>query len=191
MGFILAVLGLLAVPGPTNTLMAASGVQRGVRQSLHLLAGELGGYAIAITVWIEIVGAVAAREPMVAVIAKLVAVAFLYWSAWKLWRNAGRADLGQWGITLGRVFVTTLLNPKGLVFAFAIFPSAGFVERLPYGVVFAALVIGTAIGWMSLGKLAQRGAAGSLTSARVEQITAVALAVFGTVLAVQTLQSLG
>lgn len=185
--FILAVLGLLATPGPTNTLMAASGAQRGVRKSLHLLAGELGGYAIAITVWIEIVGAVAAKEPMVGTVAKLVAVAFLYWSAIKLWRDAGNADLGQRGITLGRVFVTTLLNPKALVFSFAIFPSIGFVERLPYDVVFGVLVVMTALGWMMLGALAQRGSAGLLTSARVERITAGALVVFATVLLVQTL----
>lgn len=188
--FVLAVLGLLATPGPTNTLMAASGAQRGVRRSLHLLLGELGGYAIATTVWIEIVGVVAAKEPMVAVVAKLVAVAFLLWSAWKLWSNAGNADLGQRGITLGRVFVTTLLNPKALVFAFAIFPAVGFVERLPYDAVFALLVVMTAVGWMVLGTLAQRGTAGLLTSARVEQITAVALVVFAMVLMVQTLQSL-
>ncbi len=185
--FVLAVLGLLATPGPTNTLMAASGAQRGVRKSLHLLVGELGGYAIAITVWIEIVGVVAAKEPMVAVVAKLVAAAFLLWSAWKLWRNAGQADLGQRGITLSRVFVTTLLNPKALVFAFAIFPAVGFAERLLYDGVFAGLVVATAVGWMMLGTLAQRGAAGVLTSARVEQITALALAAFATVLAVQTL----
>ncbi|KFL31977.1 hypothetical protein JP75_06165 [Devosia riboflavina] len=187
--FILAVLGLLATPGPTNTLMAASGAQRGVRGSLHLLAGELGGYAIAITVWIEIVGAVATKEPMVAVVAKLVAVAFLYWSAIKLWRNAGQTDLGQRGITLSRVFVTTLLNPKALVFAFAIFPAVGFVERLAYDAVFAVLVVMTAVGWMVLGALAQRGSAGLLTSARVEQITAVALVAFATVLAVSVLQT--
>lgn len=185
--FVVAVLGLLATPGPTNTLMAASGAQRGVRRSLHLVAGELGGYAIAITVWIEIVGAAAAREPMVGVVAKLVAVAFLYWSAWQLWRNAGNADLGQKGITLGRVFVTTLLNPKALVFAFAIFPTLSFVERVPYDGVFGLLVVGTAVGWMMLGSVAQRGSAGWLTSARVEQITAVVLVFFATALAVQTL----
>jgi len=189
--FTLAVLGLLATPGPTNTLMAASGAQRGVRRSLPLLVGELGGYAIAITVWIEIVGVVAAKEPMVGTIAKLIAVAFLYWSAWKLWRNAGNADLGQRGITLGRVFVTTLLNPKALVFAFAIFPAVGFVERLPFDGVFAVLVVATAVGWMLLGAVAQRGSAGMLTSARVERITAVALVVFATVLAVGTLQTFG
>lgn len=186
--FVLAVLALLATPGPTNTLMAAAGAQRGVGQSLPLLAGELGGYLIAITVWIELVGAAAAAQPLVPVIAKFVAAAFLLWSAWKLWANAGHADLAQRGITLGRVFATTLINPKGLVFAFAIFPHVGFVARLPYLGVFAALVIATAVGWMTLGTVAAHSSAGLLTSSRVERITAVALAVFATLLAVQTSQ---
>lgn len=188
--FVLAVLALLATPGPTNTLMAASGAQRGLAKSLPLLAGELGGYFIAITLWIELVGAASASQPLVPVIAKFVAAAFLLWSAWKLWRNAGHADLAQRGITLGRVFATTLINPKGLVFAFAIFPQVGFVARLPYLVVFAALVVATAIGWMALGTVAAKSSAGFLTSARVERITAVALAIFATLLAIQTVQSL-
>jgi threonine/homoserine/homoserine lactone efflux protein len=188
--FILAVLALLATPGPTNTLMAAAGAQRGVLRSLPLLAGELGGYAIAITVWIELVGVAAAAQPLVPVIAKLVAVAFLIWSAWKLWANAGHADLNQRGITLGRVFATTLINPKALVFAFAIFPHVGFVARLPYDGIFALLVVATAVGWMTLGTVAARSSAGLLTSSRVERITAVALAVFATLLAVQTVQGM-
>ena len=101
----------------------------------------MGGYFIAITVWIELVGAAAASQPLVPVVAKFVAAAFLLWSAWKLWANAGRADLAQRGITLGRVFVTTLVNPKALVFAFAIFPHVGFVARLPYLGIFAGLVV--------------------------------------------------
>lgn len=185
--FVLAVLGLLATPGPTNTLMAASGAQRGVMRSLPLLVGELGGYAIAITVWIELVGAVAASQPFVPILAKLVAVAFLLWSAFKLWRSAGGADLGQRGITLGRVFLTTLLNPKALVFAFAIFPPLDFLARLPHGAVFVLLVLATATGWMALGAVAQKTTAGLLTSARVDRITAVALAAFAALLLVQTL----
>lgn len=188
--FILAVLALLATPGPTNTLMAAAGAQRGVARSLPLLAGELGGYFIAISVWIELVGAAAADQPMVPVVAKFVAAAFLLWSAWKLWNNAGRADLAQRGITLGRVFVTTLVNPKALVFAFAIFPPVGFVARLSYLGIFAGLVVATAVGWMTLGTLASRSSGGFLTSSRVERITAVALAVFATLLAAQTMQGL-
>jgi threonine/homoserine/homoserine lactone efflux protein len=188
--FILGVLALLATPGPTNTLMAAAGAQRGLVRSLPLLAGELGGYAIAITIWIELVGAAAAAQPLVPVIAKFIAAAFLLWSAWKLWANAGHADLAQRGITLGRVFATTLLNPKALVFAFAIFPHVSFVARLPYLAVFGALVVATAIGWMTLGMAAARSSAGLLTSSRVERITAVALAVFATLLAVQTVQGM-
>jgi len=188
--FMLAVLALLATPGPTNTLMAAAGAQRGVAGSLPLLAGELGGYAIAITLWIELVGVAAASQPLVPVLAKVAASAFLLWSAAKLWRNAGQADLAQRGITLGRVFATTLINPKALVFAFAIFPQVGFVARLPYLGLLFILVTVTAVGWMALGTLAARSSAGLLTSSRVERITAVALSVFAALLAVQTVQGM-
>lgn len=188
--FILAVMALLATPGPTNTLMAASGAQRGLLPSLPLLAGELGGYFIAITLWIELVGAASASQPLVPVVAKFIAAAFLVWSAWKLWKNAGHADLNQRGITLGRVFATTLINPKALVFAFAIFPHVGFVARLPYLGVFGLLIVATAVGWMALGTLAARSSAGLLTSSRIERITAIALAVFAVLLVVQTIESL-
>jgi threonine/homoserine/homoserine lactone efflux protein len=188
--FILAVLGLLATPGPTNTLMAASGAQQGFRRSLPLLFGELCGYFIAITVWIEVVGAIAIQQPWVAVLAKLVAVAFLLWSAWKLWKGAGRPQMDTAGITLNRVFLTTLLNPKGLIFAFAVFPPTSFAGRLPYLGVFAALVVATAIGWIALGAMAARGSAGLLTGPRVERATALALLLFAVALAVQTIGAL-
>ena len=188
--FVLAVLALLAVPGPTNTLMAAAGASWGVMRSLPLLAGELGGYAVAITVWTEIVGAAATTQPLVPVIAKFIAAAFLVWSAWKLWSNAGRGDLPQRGITLSRVFATTLINPKGLVFAFAIFPQVGFAARLPYLGVFAVLVVATAIGWMTLGTVLAKSSRGWLTSSRVERVTALALAAFATLLALQTAQGM-
>jgi threonine/homoserine/homoserine lactone efflux protein len=188
--FVLTVLALLATPGPTNTLMAASGAQRGIVSSLPLLAGELAGYLIAMTVWSELVGAAGASQPLVPVVAKLVAAAFLLWSAWKLWRNAGHSDLRQRGITLSRVFLTTLSNPKALVFAFAIFPGVGFPARLPYFGIFTILVLATAIAWMALGTIAARSSAGLLTSSRIERITAVALAVFATLLVVQTMQAM-
>jgi threonine/homoserine/homoserine lactone efflux protein len=188
--FIVGVLALLATPGPTNTLMAAAGAQRGVARSLPLLASEVLGYFIAITAWTELVGAASASQPWVPVGAKLLASAFLIWSAWKLWQNAGHADFRQSGITPGRVLGTTLVNPKALIFAFAIFPPVGFVTRLPYLGLFTGLVIVTAVGWMTLGMLAARRSAGLLTSSRVERITAVALAAFAMLLMVQTIESM-
>ncbi len=185
--FALAVLALLATPGPTNTLMAASGAQRGVQASLVLLLGELGGYAISITLWTEIVGAVAASQPLVPLIAKIVAAAFLLWSAWKLWANAGLTDLPRRGISLGRVFVTTLINPKALVFAFAIFPAMPIMQRLPYLGLFGGLVVLTAVCWMLVGAMAVRNSAGLLTAPRIDRIVALALAIFAALLLVQTL----
>lgn len=188
--FALAVFALLTTPGPTNTLMAAAGARHGVPGAIKLLAGELGGYFIAITLWTELVGAASAGQPLVPVAAKLLAAAFLLWSAWRLWMNAGHADIEGSGISLGRVFVTTLTNPKALVFAFAIFPPVGFTGRFAYLGVFAVLVVVTAIGWMTLGMFAARSSRGLLTSARIERITAIALAMFAAVLAVQTVEGL-
>ncbi len=188
--FIFAVLGLLAVPGPTNTLMAAAGAARGVRRSLPLLAGELGGYAIALTVWTELVGAAATREPMIGAAAKLLAALFLLWSAYRLWIKAGTNPVGTGGITLQRVFLTTLINPKGLVFAVAIFPPVAFIDRLPYLGVFAVLVVLTAIGWQTLGAGAALYSRGLFTAARVERVCAVVLAAFAILLIVQTAQGL-
>ena len=187
--FVLAVLGLLAVPGPTNTLMAGAGAAAGVRRSLPLLAGELGGYVIAITLWSELVGAAASSQPMIGVVAKLLAAAFLIWSGWKLWNRAGTHPVGG-SITLQRVFATTLINPKGLVFAFAIFPQVGFTARLPYLGIFAVLVVVTAIGWQTLGAVAALSSRGLFTAARVERVCAIVLVVFAIILIVQTVQGL-
>ena len=44
--FLVEVLGVLALPGPTNSLLFVSGVSRGFRASLHLILAELHNYYI-------------------------------------------------------------------------------------------------------------------------------------------------
>jgi len=64
--FIGLVITILLTPGPTNTLLASSGVQVGVRKSLLLIPAESVGYLIAITAWGMLIGKVSDTFPLIA-----------------------------------------------------------------------------------------------------------------------------
>lgn len=179
LAFALAVLALLAVPGPTNTLLAASGAAAGYRRSLRLLPAELGGYWIAIGVLLLVVGPLAAAHPFVPILSKLVASLYLVYSAILLWRSAGRGMMeGAGPITFARVFTTTLLNPKALIFAFAIFPRGDIATIVPFAGLFSLLVVCVAQGWIALGKAIAHHAAGFATPDRIARIAALVLGAF-------------
>ena len=48
--------------------------------------------------------------------------AYLLYAAWGLWCLTEETLLGHGAVGWGQVFVTTLLNPKALIFAFTIIP---------------------------------------------------------------------
>jgi threonine/homoserine/homoserine lactone efflux protein len=183
--FVLAALALLATPGPTNTLMAAAGAQRGPVAALPLVSAELVGYGLAILIWSEVVGAMAGQQAWVPAAARLVAGLFLLWSALKLWRTKSDAEAPQ-AIGWQRVFMTTVLNPKALVFGLVIVPALPLPERAPYFLILAGLILATASGWILLGSGAARIAGGRLTGTIVNRIAASALAVFAALLLVDT-----
>ena len=49
--FVSLVITILLTPGPTNTLLASSGIETGVKKSLKLIPAEVVGYFIAISAW--------------------------------------------------------------------------------------------------------------------------------------------
>jgi threonine/homoserine/homoserine lactone efflux protein len=179
LAFILAVLALLSVPGPTNTLLAASGATAGFRRSLRIIPAEIGGYAVAISVLLILFAPIAASHPELPVLSRLLASLYLAWTALSLWRHAGRPiGSGAGQITFRRVFTTTLLNPKALVFAFVIFPPPQSPALPLLAAIFAVLVVSVANGWIALGAALARSAGGIATPARIGRVAAVALTVF-------------
>ena len=174
--FALSVLALLIVPGPTNTLLAGAGATRGVRRSLPLLIGELSGYTIAIAVIRQTLGAVASDTSGAQLVVKCAVAAYLLYLAVRLWRTP---LAGGTTFSLPRVFVTTLLNPKALIFALFIFPSSP-TPVAPYFIAFCGMVLAVGASWVVGGSLIA-GFTNSRVGAIVPRVCACAMAVFAIV----------
>jgi len=175
--FALAVATLLITPGPTNTLLAAAGATAGFRRSLPLLLGELAGYNITIFTIGNLLGA-HASESGTRTVLSLVAAAYLSFLAIRMWRV--RLEKHTTTVRLRHVFVTTLLNPKALIFALLIVPVHSPNAAL-YFAAFSAIVAVVGGTWIGFGTFVGN-IAGSRYLTFVPKVTSVALAIFATVL---------
>lgn len=183
--FILAALTLLATPGPTNTLLAMSGAAAGLRPSLRLLGAELGGYMISILTLSLVLGPLVRGNMMVGVTLKGLCALYLIYLAVKLWREGSSALITSSPVPFRRVFTTTLLNPKAVIFAFLILPHLAdrrLVEALPYLAGLCGLIVLVGGSWIGLGALLRAGANGAVSAGLVRRIGASALVVFAMVL---------
>lgn len=144
----LAIFVLLVTPGPTNTLLMLGGSERGFLPALRLIPAELLGY-LATVIPLALAGshvldALPALRPAVA----LVAAVWVAWLALRLWRLPAAGDDAP-AVTPRTVLVTTLLNPKALLFGLVLLPSpTHLVLNLS---VFATQIVLVAAGWAGLG----------------------------------------
>jgi threonine/homoserine/homoserine lactone efflux protein len=179
--FALGAIALLATPGPTNSLLAASGALAGVRRSLRLLPCELGGYLLAIGLFHEVLMPWLSAWAVTAL--KLIAIGLLIGIAIRLWRASGRAGAQQ--ATDGRtVFVATVLNPKALIFATLLFPADAFLRP---ALLFAPLCLGAGLSWIVIG--ARLGRLPLLDRTAIYRSTALAQTAFATIAAVALFRS--
>lgn len=175
---------LLAVPGPTNTLLAASGAAVGFRKSLRLVIGEISGYILAIIVLMQFLAPFVAGAPAGAIVVKAFASFVLALLAVRLWRHADKEIAAASGpISVGQVFVTTMFNPKALIFAFVIFPRSNPQETVRFFALFVVLVIAIGCAWIVLGRVIRSSAGRRATHSLVARCAAVALTVFAAVIA--------
>lgn len=190
--FALACMAILFVPGPTNTLLATSGAACGVRRSLHLPAAELIGYTIAICTLALLVAPIVHASPVVSKALRLACAGYLIWSAIHLWREGANALTSSEPVGFWRVLTVTLLNPKGLLFAFVIIPHLS--ERdvpaaLPYLAAHAAITLAASISWIGFGALIGAGARARFDAGLIRRVGASALGVFGLLLSSSVLQT--
>lgn len=174
--FFLAVATILATPGPTNTLMATSGATAGIVRSLPLLMAEIAGYLIAILMIRAVLAPLVHAYPAIGIALRMAVALYLVWLAVKLWRRPLALDAEASAVTIANVFVTTLLNPKALIFALTVFPQENAPHLLVYFAAFAATVIAAGGGWIVLGHLL-KGAAGS-RAGLIPRVASVALVGF-------------
>lgn len=113
---------MLAIPGPTKSLLFVSGVSRGFQASLKLIVAEVGAYLISLSVLISALKPVISAYPAMPQLLRVACSIALVYVAVKLWQSGGPAAPTGHPITVRRVFLTTLMNPKNLIFAFGMFP---------------------------------------------------------------------
>lgn len=141
--FISAVLALLLAPGPTNTLTGLAGAQGGLARVLRLIPAELGGYLTTILP-LALAGAeLFGHWPAAAAALKLAAAVWVLFLAVRLW--GVRSGEGQMALVdARRIYVTTMLNPKALIFGLVLLPAPQAAEFPARLAIFILLVAGAA-----------------------------------------------
>ncbi|MDH0564969.1 LysE family translocator [Acinetobacter courvalinii] len=192
--FIGLVITILLTPGPTNTLLASSGIQVGLRKSLLLIPAEAVGYIIAITAWGMLIGKVSATLPLLPTFLKLLSAAYIIFLAIKLWRTANQeVVLNQPTIRPKELLCATLLNPKALLFASAIFPAAAWKSQdiyMAHMATFVALILPIALCWICVGAMLASKKVNWLSQAKLQRTACVVLVSFAIPISYSALNNL-
>ncbi|WP_180055528.1 LysE family translocator [Acinetobacter sp. YH12142] len=180
--FIGLVISILLTPGPTNTLLASSGIQVGLRKSFRLIPAEAFGYLISISLWGFLIGKISVHLPLLPTILKLFSASYILFLAMRLWRTATVAEnFNQKGIRARELFVATLLNPKALLFASAIFPALAWQNAQYYVahmLIFLLLIVPIAFFWTFLGSVLASNKISWLNQANLQRTASLVLVSF-------------
>ena len=81
--FIAFTVAAAATPGPSNTLLATTGAQRGLLRGLPALVGASAGMATLMAVATLGLGTVILESPLLVTVVRVCGAAFLCWLAWR------------------------------------------------------------------------------------------------------------
>ncbi len=176
--FVFAILALLLTPGPTNTLLTVGAASRGLRASLPLLAGELSGYLAVVVPLATVAAPLLDGRPALAIALRFAAACWVLFLAVRLWRvsSVEKTEDPSPPVTVGQVFVTTVLNPKAPIIGLVIMPHGALTQIAPSVGLFSLLVLGAGASFLVLGSLV--GRAPVLSPRLVYRVAAFFLVVF-------------
>lgn len=183
----IGIIVVLITPGPTNTLLAAAGLRQGLRRSVPLIAAELAGYVVSISVWGHFLVQAGHALPWLPSLLRVAAGVYIAYLAVDMWRAAvALPDSTQRASGMRTLFVATLLNPKGLLFAGTIFPAVAFAYVPAYAVamlMFACLLVPIALAWITFGAALGSGKLSWLNPVKMQRGASIVLGVFSLSLA--------
>jgi threonine/homoserine/homoserine lactone efflux protein len=177
--FCIAVLTILATPGPTNTLLAISGASAGLRRSWILVAAELAGYVTAILIVGLVVGPFLSR-PGPFVVIRVAITLYLAYLSIRLWRLPPPDLKTARSVGPRDVLVTTLLNPKASIFALAIIPMQNPSWPL-YLLGFCVMLLPMSLLWIGIGSAMRRGMLTRSGTSLVHRVGATVIMLFAAV----------
>ena len=155
--FAIALFVLLLTPGPTNTLIALAGAERGWLGALRLLPFEVAAYGL-VTLPLAIAGSsLPADHAFLRMAITLLAALWVGYLAVRLWRLPTGDAMGPGQNGALRLFTTTLCNPKGLIIGLVLLPSQAHISWAAAG--FLAILLAVSAFWAGLGSVIGGGAA--------------------------------
>lgn len=179
--FLFAILVLLFAPGPTNTIMAVAGAGGAGKPSpVPLLCAEVAGYVALVVVARLVLLPVIDAYPVADVAIRVVVIAYLVFAAVRLWAASLSLATGTAAVVPLTVFLTTFLNPKGLILAFSVFPRES-AHIWAYFAAFAVVAAAGGLAWFALGRRLARAAGPRATL--LPRVGSLALLVFAALLA--------
>jgi threonine/homoserine/homoserine lactone efflux protein len=183
--FILAAIGLLITPGPTNTMLATAGAMRGGRRPVSLLLGEILAYMLSITLIALVIYPLLAPSPAAMKATNIVCAVYLFYAAARL--ILSRDSLVREGASVGArdVFVATLFNPKGAIFALLIVPylkDGDILAGIPYLTALAVFIALIGGGWYMLGAMVKKGGGPRISHNLIRRCGGAVLVFYGVML---------
>lgn len=144
----------LALPGPTNTLLALAGTTAGFARSARLAGAAVLGYGLAVSVFAGVAAPLVAAAPVIGKVLHLAAAVVLIHAAVCLWRCSRQTASTPPAHAVGfrHVFFTTLFNPKALVLSMLVVSGTAQGQvNLTTAASLPFLIAASALLWIGLG----------------------------------------